>query len=143
MDIVRVDDKVTINNTGKTAVVAWIDDSKDHDNYLLEIVDSEEMPKFYNREDFEPFKKDKLVGLDQTLKDKQEEIAVKQLSRKLKSSGFAKDEINLIISYFKKSDNYMACILDLLQYFKDKSNDRTKEGIAKEIKSIINNIMES
>ena len=137
MDTVRIDDKVTIKKTKKTAVVAWIDDSKDHDNYLLEITSSDEMPKFYSREDFEPVKKDKLTGLDKILKDKQEEIELKELKKKLKSSGFAKEEIIVIIKGLKSLDNYLMSIRNLLQYLKDNKTNN-KDDIVKEIYKIIN-----
>ena len=137
MDTVRIDDKVTIKKTKKTAVVAWIDDSKDHDNYLLEITSSDEMPKFYSREDFEPVKKDKLTGLDKILKDKQEEIELKELKKKLKSSGFTKEEIIVIIKGLKSCDNYLMSIKNLLQYLKDNKTNN-KDDIVKEIYIIIN-----
>ncbi len=138
MDTIGVNDKVTIKKNKKTAVVAWIDESKDHENYLLEIEGSEEIPKFYNRDDFEIHKKDELVGLDQILKDKQEDIAIKQLKKKLKSSGFVKEEIKIIIDHIKVNNNYLLSIRELLQYLKDKNNAKNKEEIIKEVYNIIN-----
>ncbi len=138
MDTIGVNDKVTIKKNKKTAVVAWIDDSKDHDNYLLEIEDSKEMPKFYNRDDFEPLKKDELVGLSEMLKDKQEEIAIKQLKKKLKNCGFTKEEVKIIINHMKANNNYLLSIRELLQYLKDRKNAKNKEEIVLEIYNIIN-----
>ena len=136
MNTVRVNDKVTIKKTNKTAIVAWIDESKDNENYLLEIEDSNEMPKFYNREDFETAKKDQLFGLDTMLKDKQEDIAVQLLKKKLKSCGFEKDEIRLTLKALERCDNYLSAVNEMLQFFKDK-NTKNKEEIVQELSKII------
>jgi len=50
----RLHDRVQINKTGEIAFIVWYDEEYPaHDSFLLEIMGEDEMPKFYERKDFE------------------------------------------------------------------------------------------
>ena len=47
-------DRVRIKETNEIAFIVWYnEDDPSEDSFLLEILDKNEMPKFYKRKDFE------------------------------------------------------------------------------------------
>ncbi len=51
---VEMHEKVRIKKTGEFAFVVWFDEEEpEKDSYLLEIDGANEMPEYYDRDDFE------------------------------------------------------------------------------------------
>lgn len=50
----KMHDRVRIKKTGEIAFIVWYDKKyPEHDSFLLEIMDKNEMPEFYERKDFD------------------------------------------------------------------------------------------
>lgn len=53
MEKVKLYDEVKILATNEKAIIVYISDKEVDDCYILEIIDKNEMPEWYRREEFE------------------------------------------------------------------------------------------